>query len=222
MYRYVLQSDEFTQAIKAGLSSVEAKKYQDYVYKRKAAIARNGAPSYKDTQRERVYAAEGIMERDYLLLEENKFESLEEAQAYADMVLNSTLWKKICPKSHDNRNLKTIPIKYLRRDCKYTGVYYDRWGGDPAMIKLQRKHGLNKLILLHELAHAATTSNRHDTEFRQAHVKLISKFISKEAGAKLKACFKEAGLKMTINKTIKTPEQWIKYYRIMANARSKV
>lgn len=219
MYEY--QSDVFKQAINAGLSSLEAKKYQDYVYKRKSAIARNGAPSYKDTQRERVYAAEGVMEKDYLFLEENKFQSLEEAQAYADMVLNSTLWKKICPKGHENRNLKTIPVKFLRRDSKCTGVYYAQWGRDPAMIKLQRKFGLNKFVVLHELAHAATTSNRHDTEFRQAHVKLISKFISKEVGNKLKACFKEAGLKMTINKTIKTPEQWIKYYRIMENARSK-
>ena len=59
----------------------------------------------------------------------------------------------------------------------------------------------------------------HDVRFRITLLKLVSRFMSSENAAYLKACFKEKKLKLTINKNVMNPDAWMKMKIRMEKAR---
>ena len=79
---------------------------------------------------------------------------------------------------------------------------------------------MNKWVVLHELAHTAGHMH-HDVPFRQALVKLISRFLGTEVAKELKRQFRQRKVKMTVSQNIQSPEKWLENYNKMAAMRSK-
>ena len=88
------------------------------------------------------------------------------------------------------------------------------------MVRLQPSCGMTKWVVLHELAHTAGHMH-HDVPFRQALVKLISRFLGTEVAKELKRQFRQRKVKMNVSQTIKSPEKWLQDYNKMAALRAK-
>ena len=61
---------------------------------------------------------------------------------------------------------------------------------------------MNKWVVLHELAHSVDICTT--TSFRQALLKLISRFLGVEVAKELKRQFRKNKVKMTVSQTIKS------------------
>ena len=83
-------------------------------------------------------------------------------------------------------------------------------------VRLQPSCGMNKWVVLHELAHSAGHMH-HDVPFRQALLKLISRFLGVEVAKELKRQFRKNKVKMTVSQTIKSPEKWLQDYNKMGS-----
>ena len=86
-------------------------------------------------------------------------------------------------------------------------------------IRLQPSCGMNKWVVLHELAHTIGHMH-HDVPFRQALLKLISRFLGVEVAKELKRQFRKNKVKMTVSQTIKSPEKWLQDYNKMTALRN--
>ena len=191
-----------------------AHKYSAYVRKKEYS-KRTGRVAYKDSSMTKVYRAEFEFARDYI--EEGgqfiEFADYDEARKYLNRVLKSKLWSQLTAcKGHKKVDL--IMKKDMGYSSRTAGM---SWG---SVIQLCPRTGLNQYVLLHELAHSAGNMH-HDIRFRQDLIKLISRFVGRDAAKLLKRCFKEAGLKMSFKSTIKTPEEWYKSYIKMAKLRDR-
>ena len=183
-------------------------KFLDYVNKKETLIEtgrKNGKHS-RDSAKSKVYSAEFKYERTYGY--GKKFKNLEEAQKYCDKVLASKTWKKI-----STAGVKNIALA----EMSGSRTMGRAWSHN---IDLNRKSGLNQYVLLHEMAHSAGNMH-HDVRFRITLLKLVSRFMSSENAAYLKACFKEKKLKVTESSNIKSPEVWKKGYDRLAAARKE-
>jgi|GEM_PF-1877494 len=183
-------------------------KFLDYVNKKETLIKtgrKNGKYS-RDSDKSKVYSAEFKYERTYG--QGKKFQNLEEAQKYCDKVLASKTWKKI-----STAGVKNIALAEMS-GSRTAGR---AWAHN---IDLNRRSGLNQYVLLHEMAHSAGNMH-HDVRFRITLLKLVSRFMSSENAAYLKACFKEKKLKVTESSNIKSPEVWKKGYDRLAAARKE-
>lgn len=189
------------QALQAGLTEDQAFKYHAYAMRKQKLIDRENL-MLRDCHRNKVYTAEEAFERDAANLE-IKFESISEAQSYADRILKSKTWEKI-----DGGITKTVSVKPLNKNSKMLG-YATILGN---IIKLHPKSGLTKFTLLHEMAHLVGKSGctNHGIKFRQFHVALVSRFLGKAAGDLLYKSYRNEGLKMAMNYKIKSPHEWLK------------
>jgi hypothetical protein len=74
----------------------------------------------------------------------------------------------------------------------------------------------SKFLILHELSHAAGYNN-HGRGFRAFQIKIVSRFLGREAAGKLKKAYKDSKLSVTlIGKTLDY-DQWIVRYNKVKN-----
>lgn len=189
-------------------------KYLNYRQKREGQIRRGVVGTgYQDSFRSKTYKAEWEFERILRVagIKNHKFKDIVEAQKFASKVVKSVAWKKVKNKTGSYND---VSVQYLKRSGKLAGR---AWAN---RIELDMKCGMNVYTLLHELGHVAGYRD-HDVGFRNAVIKLTSRFMGREAGKLLKATFKKHGLRVTQKKSVQTPEQWLAGVERMKAARAK-
>lgn len=208
----ILLDDEFTveecnRLRGLGWSDVDIQAYNLYLMKRRR-VRKTGRSAYKDSQMNKVYAAESKFTSEYGRDRIKKFSSYAEAQKFTNKVVKSKTWSKL---TTVNRDAITIVGKRNVANSRVAGLAFG------STIQLCPTYGLNVYVLLHEIAHCAGNMH-HDVSFRNCLVRLVSRFISREAGDLLKSSFKELGLKMSRRTTVLSPEKWLEAKNRAVNA----
>jgi len=189
-------------------------KYLSYKSKRERVV-KNGRAGFKDSEQSKLYGAE----HDWAVhlreagISWRTFRSLEEAQKRTNDITKSKLWGELTSdKGH--KRVTIIPKKNIKNPA-YAGMCYG------STIQLDNSCGMDELTLVHELAHSAGNMH-HGLTFRQDHVKLVSRFIGRDAAKLLKRTYREHGLKMNVKKKIKTPQEWLISYEKMMTLRGDI
>lgn len=185
-----------------------ATKYSVYIQK-KLRAKKYGRTAYKDSTKTKVYESEWAFQKQVKI---KKFADYNEARKYMKNILKSKTWESVVT-SRGCSDPFLIEKKKVSNE-RTAGV---SWGHK---IQLSSQCGLDQYTLLHELAHSAGYMH-HDVSFRQCLLKLVSRFMGREAAKILKTEFKKNGLKMTLKNKIMTPEQWYESYIKMKRLREK-
>lgn len=192
----------------AGWSDNKITMYLKYRSKREKTLKSNRS-CYSDSTKSKVYKAEWAYEKIHG--RGIQFKSYDEARSYLKRILKSKLWKDLCKGSA--RHVEIIEKRNVKRSAT-AGVSYG------SRIQLDRNHGLNQYVLIHELAHSCGNMH-HDIQFRKDLIRLVSRFIGRVQAKALLAEFRKSGLKMSRKQTVKTPEQWLESYNRMEKLRQR-
>ena len=189
-----------------------ANKYANYVGKKlkqqKTGRLQN---SYVDSGKNKVYKSEWATERKFPEVKQSMTEK-EITKFFKRVVKSKTYQTLASEKGNSNPMLEFM--KTVNYNARIAGqATYGK-------IRLQPSCGMNKWVVLHELAHTAGHMH-HDLPFRQALVKLISRFLGVEVAKELKRQFRAHKVKMSVSQTIKSPEKWLQDYNKMAAMRAK-
>ena len=188
-----------------------AMKYADYFSKKQKAIKTGRLQnSYVDSGRNKVYKSEWATEAK--LPECKQSMSEKEITKFFKRVVKSKTYQTLSEKGNSNPSLEFM--KTVNYNARIAGqATYGK-------IRLQPSCGMNKWVVLHELAHTAGHMH-HDVPFRQTLVKLISRFLGVEVAKELKRQFRKNKVKMTVSQVIMSPEKWLDNYNKMAALRAK-
>jgi hypothetical protein len=188
-----------------------AMKYTDYFRKKQKAIKTGRLQnSYVDSGRNKVYKSEWATEAKFPECKQSMSEK--EITKFFKRVVKSKTYQTLSEKGHSNPSLEFM--KTVNYNARIAGqATYGK-------IRLQPSCGMNKWVVLHELAHTAGHMH-HDVPFRQALVKLISRFLGTEVAKELKRQFRQRKVKMTVSQVIMSPEKWLENYNKMAALRAK-
>lgn len=193
-----------------GMTMDLAEKYSQYIA-RKVTVIKTGRSngSYRDSNRQKVYQSEWAFQKQVQI---KKFATFKDAERRMKQITNSKLWK-------DLAGGKFVYLEQ-KRDMGGRSRTAGRahWSGK---IDLCPTHGMDEYTLLHELAHQAGAMH-HDVKFRKILLRLVSRFMGTEAASILKKEFKARGLKLALNTSMKSPEDWLKSYLRVSAARSAV
>ena len=188
-----------------------AMKYADY-FSKKQKQQKTGRlqNSYVDSGKNKVYKSEWATERKFPEVKQSMTEK--EITKFFKRVVKSKTYQTLSEKGNSNPKLEFM--KTVNWNARIAGqATYGK-------IRLQPSCGMNKWVVLHELAHTAGHMH-HDLPFRQALLKLISRFLGVEVAKELKRQFRKNKVKMTVSQTIKSPEKWLQDYNKMAALRAK-
>jgi len=188
-----------------------ANKYANYVSKKlrqqKTGRLQN---SYVDSGRNKVYKSEWATEAKFPECKQSMSEK--EITKFFKRVVKSKTYQTLSEKGNSNPSLEFM--KTVNYNARIAGqATYGK-------IRLQPSCGMNKWVVLHELAHTAGHMH-HDVPFRQTLVKLISRFLGVEVAKELKRQFRKNKVKMTVSQVIMSPEKWLDNYNKMAALRAK-
>ena len=188
-----------------------AMKYADYFSKKQKAIKTgNLQNSYVDSGRNKVYKSEWATEAKFPECKQSMSEK--EITKFFKRVVKSKTYQTLSEKGNSNPSLEFM--KTVNYNARIAGqATYGK-------IRLQPSCGMNKWVVLHELAHTAGHMH-HDVPFRQTLVKLISRFLGVEVAKELKRQFRKNKVKMTVSQVIMSPEKWLDNYNKMAALRAK-
>ena len=188
-----------------------AMKYADYWSKKQKAIKTGRLQnSYVDSGRNKVYKSEWATEAKFPEVKKSMTEK--EITKFFKRVVKSKTYQTLSEKGNSNPKLEFM--KTVNYNARIAGqATYGK-------IRLQPSCGMNKWVVLHELAHTAGHMH-HDVPFRQALVKLISRFLGTEVAKELKRQFRARKVKMTVSQVIMSPEKWLDNYNKMAALRAK-
>jgi hypothetical protein len=188
-----------------------AMKYTDYFRKKQKAIKTGRLQnSYVDSGRNKVYKSEWATEAKFPECKQSMSEK--EITKFFKRVVKSKTYQTLSEKGHSNPSLEFM--KTVNYNARIAGqATYGK-------IRLQPSCGMNKWVVLHELAHTAGHMH-HDVPFRQTLVKLISRFLGVEVAKELKRQFRKNKVKMTVSQVIMSPEKWLDNYNKMAALRAK-
>ena len=188
-----------------------AMKYADYWSKKQKAIKTGRLQnSYVDSGRNKVYKSEWATEAKFPECKQSMSEK--EITKFFKRVVKSKTYQTLSEKGNSNPSLEFM--KTVNYNARIAGqATYGK-------IRLQPSCGMNKWVVLHELAHTAGHMH-HDVPFRQALVKLISRFLGTEVAKELKRQFRARKVKMTVSQVIMSPEKWLDNYNKMATLRAK-
>lgn len=181
----------YNRAIDAGLDSSQARKYSDY-YRRKTSLPK------RDSEKTKTYSAEWKLESEHPELI-GPLENFKEVEKFVKQVTASKTWENV---SRYHGKVRVVQSRNMGSRASYMGRSHGSW------IEISPAFEFNKYIVLHELAHSAGYAHHHVT-FRQALLKLVSRFLGRKTAAILKANFKEQGLRVTPSKP-KDPASWLK------------
>ena len=218
MVNFVGTQDAY-DAYKAALATNKmgndlANKYANYVGKKlkqqKSGRLQN---SYVDSGRNKVYKSEWATERKFPEARQSMTEK--EITKFYNRVVKSKTYQTLAEEGRG----QTSPALRIMKEVKYNA----RVAGQASYrgVALQPSCGMNKWVVLHELAHTAGHMH-HDLPFRKTLVKLISRFLGTEVAKELKRQFRVHKVKMSVSQTIKSPEKWLQDYNKMAAMRAKV
>jgi hypothetical protein len=188
-----------------------AMKYADYWSKKQKAIKTGRLQnSYVDSGRNKVYKSEWATEAKFPECKQSMSEK--EITKFFKRVVKSKTYQTLSEKGNSNPSLEFM--KTVNYNARIAGqATYGK-------IRLQPSCGMNKWVVLHELAHTAGHMH-HDVPFRQTLVKLISRFLGTEVAKELKRQFRARKVKMTVSQVIMSPEKWLDNYNKMAALRAK-
>ena len=188
-----------------------AMKYADYFSKKKKAIKPGRLQnSYVYSGRNKVYKSEWATEAKFPECKQSMSEK--EITKFFKRVVKSKTYQTLSEKGNSNPSLEFM--KTVNYNARIAGqATYGK-------IRLQPSCGMNKWVVLHELAHTAGHMH-HDVPFRQTLVKLISRFLGVEVAKELKRQFRKNKVKMTVSQVIMSPEKWLDNYNKMAALRAK-
>jgi len=188
-----------------------AMKYADYWSKKQKAIKTGRLQnSYVDSGRNKVYKSEWATEAKFPEVKKSMTEK--EITKFFKRVVKSKTYQTLSEKGNSNPKLEFM--KTVNYNARIAGqATYGK-------IRLQPSCGMNKWVVLHELAHTAGHMH-HDVPFRQTLVKLISRFLGTEVAKELKRQFRARKVKMTVSQVIMSPEKWLDNYNKMAALRAK-
>ena len=188
-----------------------AMKYADYFSKKQKAIKTGRLQnSYVDSGRNKVYKSEWATEAKFPECKQSMSEK--EITKFFKRVVKSKTYQTLSEKGNSNPSLEFM--KTVNYNARIAGqATYGK-------IRLQPSCGINKWVVLHELAHTAGHMH-HDVPFRQTLVKLISRFLGTEVAKELKRQFRARKVKMTVSQVIMSPEKWLDNYNKMAALRAK-
>ena len=191
-----------------------ANKYAEYYSKKTRQIKRNSLQnSGVDSGRNKVYQSEFATERKFPDCRESITEK--EITKYYKRIVKSKTYQTLASEGRGQSNPPLRIMKQVKYNVRVAGQASYRG------VALQPSCGMNKWVVLHELAHTAGHMH-HDVGFRQTLVKLISRFLGTEVAKELKRQFRSSKIKMTVSQTIQSPGKWLENYRKMAAMRSKV
>ena len=189
-----------------------AMKYADYFSKKQKAIKTGRLQnSYVDSGKNKVYKSEWATEAKFPEVKKSMTEK--EITKFFKRVVKSKTYQTLAAEKGS-----TQPILEFMKTVNYNA----RIAGQATYgkIRLQPSCGMNKWVVLHELAHTAGHMH-HDVPFRQTLVKLISRFLGTEVAKELKRQFRARKVKMTVSQVIMSPEKWLDNYNKMAALRAK-
>lgn len=201
-----LSNSQITECQNQGMQPHHIEKYAKY-YMAKQRAAKGGGRSktgYRDSDKTKVYRSEWAFQSKVNI---HQFENITEAEKRFNQIKKSKLWKDIGKPCYlvDNRRMG-------RATAGRAFV-----GGK---IELGTT-GMDEYTLLHEMAHQTYNSMHHGVQFRIHLLKLVSRFMGREAAAILKAEFKERKLKLSMPKP-RSPASWFKSYQHMENVRERI
>ena len=182
-------------------------KYSDYFAKKSRQIKTGRLQnSFVDSGRNKVYKSEWATEAKFPECKQSMTEK--EITKFFKRVVKSKTYQTLSEKGC----IKQPTLEFMK-----TVNYNARIAGQATSggrIRLQPSCGMNKWVVLHELAHSIGHMH-HDVPFRQALLKLISRFLGVEVAKELKRQFRKNKVKMTVSQTIKSPEKWLQDYNKM-------
>jgi hypothetical protein len=196
-----------------GWSDEMIRKYLDYRTKRERTIER-GRAAFKDSEKSKLYNAEWAWEgrMNAKKMEVRKFANYDEAEKRLKAITGSKLWKELTA-NKGHKKVELIGKKNVA-NAATAGV---SWGHK---IQLDPNHGMDERVLIHELAHSAGNMH-HGLSFRLDHIKLVSRFMGREAAKMLKQAYRDFGLKMNMKQKVKTPDEWLTSYNKMMRIRGE-
>lgn len=176
---------------------------KELAYKYYEYVVRKNTFHWKDSEKTKTYRAEWKFESQFPHVK--KPLTLKECERFVNRVLKSKLWSDFdhgrCISTRQNRASKKVQVEEMRSKSLAGSCYGN-------LIRLDSTSGMNKYVVLHELAHAAGFS-KHDHRFRATLLRLVSRFLGRAEAKALKKCFREAKLRVT-PPTVKSPEAWLK------------
>lgn len=181
-------------------------KYNQYLVKHREK-QNKGGNTLRDSERQKTYNAENQF-MSQLRTEGIKtgFKDLKEAQRFSKKVYKTKKWGKLWKDSLDNdmsRIFNATPeIVAMKRHSKTMSGYTNG-----KTVTLCPISGMNKYILLHELAHCLGHMH-HGRSFRQCVLELTGTFLGAKAKKLLKAQFKKYKLACGDAKKPMTFEKW--------------
>ena len=186
-----------------------ARKYSEYVSKKKRVIS-HGKAFNRDTKVNKLYDIENQTVADFELTKLD----WKASEKFLKKVIKSKTWKKLCDNEEGCSDLSHIkPKMELNQKMKWSGMATHDG-------KIVLKESNCPYTILHELAHLCGNMH-HNIGFRCDVLILASRFISPTFAKTLKNNFKDAGLKIKIPMSIKTPTAWLESYNKMTMMRAK-
>lgn len=188
--------------------------YQTYLIKH-TRKQNKGAGGTQDSERAKTYRAEWAF--GSANGQGKEFTSVEQAQKFVEKVCESKAWAKLWEENERMQTLmKNVPVKmkqtgHGRRTAAFT---------NGRSITVDPVHGLNEYTMLHELTHCLGHMH-HGRSFRKDLLKLVSRFMGRDAATALKGEFKKAKLPCGESRKPLTYEQWMAARDRMEKLRAK-
>jgi hypothetical protein len=180
-------------------------KYNTYLVKHRANQNKGGdSRSYRDSERKKTYASEHSFMAECNIPE---FESIEEANKFAKRVYKTQKWSKLWQDSVENDvgqifNATPSIVGMNSRNKSLSGFT------DGRTITLCQITGMNKYILLHEMAHCLGNMH-HGRSFRQCVLELVGAFMGTKEKKVLKREFKRRKLACGEPRQPLTFDKWV-------------
>lgn len=197
------------------------KRYEhNQIKKQKSLLAYRQPQGSTDSEKKKCYIAEWAYEEESsrrisTAMDEGGLWAImteAELKTFADRVTRSKTFEKI----RVGRSYGTVRVQMMQN--RSGGI-----GGKATYNKIWIKpRSATKYLVLHELVHAAGYMN-HGVGFREALLKLVSRFMGPSEAKLLKSCFKAKKLKTTMPTIrVKSYDEWLVGYNRMKAARLKI
>jgi hypothetical protein len=171
--------------------------YEEYLERHKRN--QNKGAFGKDSEKLKTYKSEWVFQHKFKNIKQ--FNTIKEAQDRCDQITKSPLWKKL--RDEKGREVRSLAIKSKARN---TGKRTAGWASG-FTITLDMVVGLDEYTLIHEMAHCLGNWH-HGRSFRRDLLKLVSRFMGREAASILKSEFKKNKLACGEPRAPLTYEKW--------------
>lgn len=183
--------------------------YQHYLMRQRASD--NKGARGKDSEKTKTYKCEWAFQREYGKIKQ--FDTIRQAQKRCDQITQSDTWKKL--RLEKDRKVMDVTVKSKARN---TGRKTAGWARGNT-ITLDMIVGLDEYTLIHEMTHCLGNWH-HGRSFRRDLLKLVSRFMGRDAATILKAKFKEKKLACGEPRKPMSFDKWVDAKMRMTKMRS--